>query len=277
MHGIMVSSIASAVALVALAIQSSIPIRPAALEPSGPWTIEHANTMCIVGRDFGVGDQQVTLGFRPYPLGEYVRIALWIPAKGKKFSRGMATLALDDQAPVEDYYDEGPIPIDGKHLIQIDVERSKIETLHAAKLLQLRAEKRNWTFKLGNVAGAMKALKDCESDLLVRWGMDPAVLASIDMPALHPFGLVSIFRTSDYPSGALSRREQGTAAVRFWIGTNGKASDCRIVETSGSATLDQQTCDVITRRARYMPARVKSGEPVASIGFQRIRWELPGH
>lgn len=276
MHLAMGSSFAFA-AVAALAFQSSIPIQPAALEPSGPWTIEHADAMCIVGRDFGVGDQQVTLGFRPYPLGEHVRIALWIPAKGKKFSRGMATLALDDQAPVEEYFDEGPIPINGKHLIQIDIERSKIETLRAAKLLHIRAEKRNWSFKLGNVAGAMKALKDCENNLLVRWGMDPTVLALIDTPALHPFGLVSIFRVSDYPSGAVSRKEQGTAGVRYWIGINGKVSDCRIVEMSGSAILDQRTCEVITKRARYMPARVESGEPVASIGFQRIRWELPGH
>jgi TonB family protein len=231
--------------------------------------------MCIVGRDFGTGDQLVTLGFRPYPLGEKVRIALWIPATGKKFTWGKAELALDEQTPVEEYFDQGPVPIKGKHLIQIDIERSKIETLHAAKLLHIRTEKRNWSFKLGNVAGAMKALQGCENDLLVKWGMDPAVLASIETSAFHPFGLESIFRTSDYPRVAMSRNEQGTAGVRYWIGTNGKVSDCRVVETSGSALLDQQTCDVIIRRARYFPARVKSGESVASIGFQRIRWELP--
>jgi TonB family protein len=269
------SSIVSAVALAALAFLSVAASPPAPLEPSGPWTVEPADAMCIVGRDFGTGDQLVTLGFRPYPLGEKVRIALWIPATGKKFTWGKAELALDEQTPVEEYFDQGPVPIKGKHLIQIDIERSKIETLHAAKLLHIRTEKRNWSFKLGNVAGAMKALQGCENDLLVKWGMDPAVLASIETSAFHPFGLESIFRTSDYPRVAMSRNEQGTAGVRYWIGTNGKVSDCRVVETSGSALLDQQTCDVIIRRARYFPARVKSGESVASIGFQRIRWELP--
>ena len=121
----------------------------------------------------------------------------------------------------------------------------------------------------------MKALAGCENDLLVKWGMDPVVLASIETSAFHPFGLESIFRVSDYPSAAVTRNEQGTAGVRYWIGTTGKVSDCRVVELSGSAILDQQTCDVITRRARYFPARTKSGEPVASIGFQRIRWEMP--
>lgn len=27
--------------------------------------------------------------------------------------------------------------------------------------------------------------------------------------------------------------------------------------------------------ARYQPAKTKTGESVASIGFQRIRWEIP--
>ena len=275
MNRLMGSSIAFAAALAALTVQPAVSSISIPLKPSGPWTVEYADSMCIVGRKFRTGDQQVTLGFRPGPLSEYMRIALWFADEGKKFSRGMAMLALDGLAPVEEQYAEGPISIKGTHLVQIDTERPKIETLHTAKLLHVRAGDRTWTFSLGNIAGAMKALAGCEKDLLVKWGMDPVVLESIETQAVHPNGIVSIFRTDDYPSAAIMGNEQGTAGVHFRIGTNGRAGDCRVVESSGSKNLDAKTCMIITKRARYQPAKTKAGQPVESIGFQRIRWEMP--
>ena len=120
----------------------------------------------------------------------------------------------------------------------------------------------------------MKALQKCERELLINWGMDPVVLDSIETPAFHR-NVVMMFSTNDYPSSSIMKNEQGTAGVRYRIGVDGKVSDCRVVERSGSPTLDAQTCAIITKRVRYEPAKTKSGEPVASIGFQRIRWEMP--
>ena len=230
--------------------------------------------MCIVGRKFGAGEQQVTLGFRPGPMSDHLRVALWLSDPGKKYTFGAANLTLDDGIPVLAPFGRGPISIKGMQLVQIDTKRSEIGELAAAKQLRVSAGKLALNFKLGNVGGAMKALEKCERQLLINWGMDPVVLDSIARPAFHP-NLVLIFTTNDYPSSALRQREQGTAGVYFRIGTDGRVSDCRIAESSGSTTLDAQTCAIIVRRARYQPAKTKTGELVASIGFQRIRWEIP--
>jgi hypothetical protein len=48
-----------------------------------------------------------------------------------------------------------------------------------------------------------------------------------------------------------------------------------VIESSGSNLLDAQTCAIISKRGLFDPARTKTGEPVASIGFQRVRWVLP--
>lgn len=261
-------------AAAALAIQQTSPSQPTLLEPSGPWTVEHADSMCIVGRNFGTGDRQITLGFRPGPTSDHMRVALWLSGSGKKYSFGAANLALDDQIPVLAPFGRGPISIKGMQLVQIDTKRSEIGDLSAAKQLHVQADTLALTFKLGNIGGAMKALEKCERELLISWGMDPVVLDSIAKPAFHP-NLVMIFSTNDYPSPALRQREQGTAGVYFRIGTDGRVSNCRVAETSGSSTLDAQTCAIIVRRARYQPAKTKTGELVASIGFQRIRWEIP--
>lgn len=230
--------------------------------------------MCIVGRPFGTGDQQIILGFRPGPLSEYFRIAVYVTANGKKVTRGTAELIFDDLAPIQASFVKGPTTIEGLNLVQIDTKRPEIAALNSAKKFQIRAGDFNTTFALRNIAGAMKALAACEKDLIIDWGMDPAVLASIETPAYHR-NVVSLFSTNDYPSEAISRHEQGTAGVHYRIGTDGKVSDCRVVESSGSKALDRQTCAIITKRVRFEPAKTKSGEPVASMGFQRIRWEMP--
>ena len=260
--------------LAAFAAQAATVGTPAPLEPSGPWRVEYADTMCIVGRTFGTGEQQIILGFRPGPMSEYFRIAVYVADKGKKVTRGEAELVFDDLPAVKAPYLRGPIAIEGMNLVQIDTKRPEISALNSAKGFQIRAGDFNATFALKNVAGAMKALQVCEKDLLVDWGMDPAVLASIETYAFHR-NVVSLFTVNDYPGEAIRRNEQGTVGVHYKIGTDGKVSDCRVAESSGSKILDNQTCAIITKRVRYEPAKTKSGEPVASIGFQRIRWEMP--
>ena len=261
-------------AMAALAVQPPMPSQPVPLEASGPWRVEYADTMCIVGRPFGTGDQQIILGFRPGPLSEYFRIAVYVSGEWKRVTRGTAELIFDDQAPVQASFLKGPTSIEGLNLIQIDTKRPEISALNSAKKFQLRAGDFTTTFALRNIAGAMKAMAACEKDLVIGWGMDPVALASIETPAFHR-NVVSLFSTDDYPSEAISRGEQGTAGVRYKIGTDGRVSDCRVVESSGSKALDQQTCAIITKRVRFEPAKTKSGEPVASMGFQRIRWEMP--
>lgn len=258
----------------ALAVQSAVPSQPVPLEASGPWRVEYADTMCIVGRPFGTGDQQIILGFRPGPMSEYFRIAVYVTAKGKKVTRGAAELIFDDLTPVQAPFLKGPTSIEGLNLIQIDTKRPEISALNSAKKFQIRAGDFTTTFALRNIAGAMKALAACEKDLVIGWGMDPVALDSIETPAFHR-NVVGLFSTNDYPAEAISRHEQGTVGVHYKIGTDGKVSDCRVVESSGSTALDRQTCGIITKRVRYDPAKTKSGEPVASMGFQRIRWELP--
>lgn len=87
--------------------------------------------------------------------------------------------------------------------------------------------------------------------------------------------LPSLFSTDDYPQSAIRNEEQGTTAVRLTIGTDGRVADCTVTSSSGSTALDNATCNIIRRRARYTPAQDQAGNPVAGSDSTRIRWELP--
>ena len=87
--------------------------------------------------------------------------------------------------------------------------------------------------------------------------------------------LTSLFSTDDYPQSAIRNEEQGTTAVRLTIGTGGRVEGCDITSSSGSSALDQATCNIIRRRARYTPAKDQAGNPITGTDSARIRWELP--
>ena len=87
--------------------------------------------------------------------------------------------------------------------------------------------------------------------------------------------LPSLFSTDDYPPSALRNEETGTTAVRLTIGTDGRVSDCTVTASSGSTALDNATCNIIRRRARYTPAQDQAGNPITGSDSTRIRWEIP--
>jgi len=87
--------------------------------------------------------------------------------------------------------------------------------------------------------------------------------------------LAALFSTDDYPMAAIRNEEQGTAAFKLTIDRQGRVSKCEITSSSGSDVLDDATCNIVTKRARFVPARDSNGESVPDEYSGRIRWELP--
>jgi len=267
------SSIAVAATSAALAFQSVAAPPPGPLKPWSPWNVEYADDMCILQRFYGDKAQPITLGFKPGPLGEHMRVVLIQPEGSLGKGQGRAQLTFDNGSPLENGF--WSMRAKAMHITIIDLKRAELDPLKTAKQLRIRAGKVDLALASNMFGPALKALEACERDLLASWGMDRA---TIDAIATYPElrgGPASIFGTNDYPSAAIRNNEQGTAGVRFWVSKEGRARDCMVVESSGSAILDAQTCAIFTKRGRYLPARTKSGEIVESISYSRIRWELP--
>lgn len=262
-------------ALAALALQSVVPGPSIPLEPTGPWTVEATDATCLVGRKFAAGAQELTLGFRKVPASGKIRVALWVPDSSAKPVGGRAELRLDEGSPVLASFFKGDVNMPGLKLIAIDARTDQLPTLANSKELHVAAGEFVQTFHLRGIAGAMRALGDCENGLLVSWGVDPKSIESIKTPATIKGNPLSLFSTNDYPSAAMSRKEQGISSVRLTVGADGRPLNCGVVESSGSKALDEKTCYIHMRRARYEPARTAAGEAVPSVVFQRMSWSLP--
>lgn len=79
----------------------------------------------------------------------------------------------------------------------------------------------------------------------------------------------------NYPPSALRRGEQGKTRFRLDINEKGRADNCQILESSGSPELDETTCDILIKRARFKPARDEAGRPVRGIHESTMTWQLP--
>jgi TonB family protein len=84
----------------------------------------------------------------------------------------------------------------------------------------------------------------------------------------------SWFSTGDYPAEALSKGTQGDTTFEADIDAQGKPTACRITHSSGSAILDQTTCDIVLKRGRFKPA-MSHHKPVAGRHSQKVSWKLP--
>jgi TonB family protein len=89
--------------------------------------------------------------------------------------------------------------------------------------------------------------------------------------------LRTVFSADDYPASAQANGEEGTVQAKLTVSTSGRVSACEIVRSSGHKSLDDATCSVLQRRARFTPARAADGRPIAStVVSPPIVWRLEG-
>jgi protein TonB len=89
--------------------------------------------------------------------------------------------------------------------------------------------------------------------------------------------LRSLFSSDDYPASAVSAGAEGTARASLSIGTDGRVTGCSITQSTGNTALDAATCNILRRRAKFIPARDTNGNPTTdTISTPSIVWRLEG-
>jgi protein TonB len=81
--------------------------------------------------------------------------------------------------------------------------------------------------------------------------------------------------TDDYRPSWINSEMVGTARFRLQISASGKVDSCTITGSSGHPALDKATCDLVTRRAKFEPAKDASGAKASGSYTSSVRWQLP--
>lgn len=122
-----------------------------------------------------------------------------------------------------------------------------------------------------DASGKPTTAKDQRS---VRWGIGSTGPGAIDIDSPDLIQGSRLVLSSDYPAAAVSNNEQGSVSALVRVGANGAIASCTIEESSGSTALDARTCELISTRGRFEPARDEQRRALAGEFRQKITWKL---
>lgn len=91
-------------------------------------------------------------------------------------------------------------------------------------------------------------------------------------PRNGPQGWIS---NDDYPTRDIRRGNEGVVGYRLVIGSDGKVDSCDIVASSGHAGLDQTTCTLLQKRAKFNPATNGEGARTTGTFAGKVNWQIP--
>jgi protein TonB len=111
---------------------------------------------------------------------------------------------------------------------------------------------------------------------------DPDPFPRIEQPkpnlgrAVQPgAGRAGWVTSDDYPAQSLREGATGVVAISVSIASDGRVQGCEVTKSSGNTQLDEATCRLYARRARFTPALDPDGKPAVAHFADRIRWQLP--
>lgn len=246
---------------------------PSPIPSASKWAVDYSENACTLSRQFGDQAMPMTLGVIPMPMSKSARVVLITPDRLKAIPYSEGMIEFDgSSAPIKTHFQVVPGVKVGS-VMETWIEGDLLGGIEKSVVLTFRPQGATVSLRIGASSRAVAALRSCGADLLARWGMDKAAQAQVVTP---PDGsVIGMFRDNDYPSDALQANQQGEVVMRYWVETNGRLSDCKVVKSSGSASLDSATCGIVTERARLKPARNAEGLPVRSLTSSSIIWRIP--
>ena len=124
--------------------------------------------------------------------------------------------------------------------------------------------------QFGFAAVALASLSLSPASLGPRWAIPKEVFGGA-----VPLNERSWFTVDDYPDKAALWHQGGYVTVSFTIGTDGRASNCQVVRSTGYPLLDEVPCRLLIKRARFAPAKDSAGVPVATHGSTSMGFWSP--
>ncbi|QNA84931.1 hypothetical protein G4G27_13695 [Sphingomonas sp. So64.6b] len=258
---------AIAMLLAQAATQPTAPLRPA-----GQWTVDYAAQACILTRDYVGPEGQLGLAIRSWPLSDGIDFAIIDRVHRRSLKTGSATLTFSsDKIPQTQNFTTSPSSKGGRVTLIIMGNQTLRSLAASAEVAVALGKASPIVMPLGGVAKGLAALKKCNDDLLVTWGIDPAEADLIQTHAVAlPYVPSASERKNPYPKVPSDARLENEYQIvsLYLIGTNGKVNQCKIVSSGGSADTDRSICKNVSAM-RFTPAVGRDGKPVAEHRVER--------
>jgi len=240
------------------------------------WQVDWSNDHCVLTRIAG-GANLPGFAVRLIPgASRPDLVAFMNPATTKlvDMKAGKATLELQPAAFKSDV-DVAPLPSSEAKFFMLafaGLDSSFLEKFPKADHLSFSVGTETVSIPMRSADKAMEAFRKCVDDTLVELGFDPKQLATLrDWPQGDWQALVT---AQNYPQSAMRARKSGTVTFRATVDAEGRVSKCTVLQGSGTKELDEQTCTLLTSKARFKPAVAADGSKVAAPLVAAMIWQL---
>ena len=192
------------------------PVAAQPVQPSGKWTVDYATTQCTASREFASPESTTELGIIPMPNEEGYEIIILGTGRGPDPAiefRVLVGIGTNSQKRWVINYKVPPT----KSAYRFHLSAQDMEQLRSTRYLWLRIPDSPpiVDLKLGSIDGVLKALHACVLDLKRYWNADGVPGGQIATVAHGD--LRSIFKSTDYPTEALDRNQEGSATYLLVI------------------------------------------------------------
>lgn len=268
-----VSYVIRAVALTSLILASPASFA-APLQPTDKWVVNYEDAQCNGYRNYGTEKDPLYLAFKAPPAGDVVQ--LMVLQNGPR----MAAEQQDINVRVGDRKTLRTNMLvyrgrKGKFRTKlINLPRAEFVTLRQADKVVIFGKGQDYAFSLSDVGPFMKALDACVVDLRDFYNVGVPDLPNSKLSSGPVGNLQPLFSGKDYPWSAVINRLGGTTSLEVLVDDKGAVADCSVTGTSGNATIDAQSCAIITDRAKFQPALDPQGKATRSSFSQRITWRV---
>lgn len=261
----------------ALSFTSAATAAPTVWQPAGPARLDQQPAQCTLSREFMVGDERLLVQFQTtFSLATY-RVTLASATALRDARPGKVELALAGSDAAREFdAQSGAVPNRKERFLQWYA--------HDLYLPALVKGDQDFRFSSGKLdaelhwpgAGeAFRQLAGCHDAILAQAGVDTAIARAAPVSA-KPANFPGYWATNDdYPSSAMRARQEGEVGFLLTIGTDGAVAECRVVSGSGFPNLDDGTCPLVRRRAKFEPARDANGAAATGYYLSRVMWKIP--
>ena len=259
----------------ALLAAASMPSAAAPLPPTGKWVVNFDDAQCVASRDYGTRERPLTLVLKQPALGEVIQVGVLRSGSYAPPMQVKGQVQFGDAAPSPASVLAFGNKDTKRRVFLFNLPRKQVASNTGQTKLRLEAKSQlEETFLLSGVAPLMKVMDECVAGLQKLWNvqLDPAGQSLLAKRASA--NLARYINSNDYPRVAVSEDASGVVGFALLVSEQGAVADCTVVETSGYASLDAQSCAILRERAKFTPAVGKDGKPAKDSMVSRIRWQL---
>ena len=246
----------------------------APLQPTDKWVVNYDDSQCNAYRNYGTEKNPLYLAFKAPPVGEVVQLMVvqngprMVPEQRDiNVKVGDRKLLATNMLVYRSRKSEFRTKL-------INLPRAEFDALRQADKVVFTGQGQDYAFGLSDMGPFMKALDKCVVDLRDFYNVGIPGMPNPKLSAGPEGDLQRLFSGKDYPGNALIKLQGGTTSLEVLVDDKGAVADCSVTGTSGIATIDAQSCAIITDRAKFKPALDLQGKPARSSFSQKITWRV---